>query len=264
MKIPTTKHPPIPTTEVSSLPTYLQHIEAQCAGKRNVLFRGHTNSSWKLEPKIARLALRTHFRMPAAENEMLQDFKRQALPHLPRSIQDDWDWLALAQHHGLPTRLLDWTTNALVALWFAVEKPPERKISGAVWMFFGNPNDYADNDKATNPLHTQQTLIFRPHHLTPRIIAQSGWFTIHPFRPNDLPRFVPLESVALQKWLLQKIEIPSQYFPALREDLSRCGVNAGVLLGDLNGISKQLSWVYSPLEDEVGPENVYAKTNANT
>lgn len=263
MRSSTTKKHAIPTAEVSSLPTYLQHIEEQCTGKRNVLFRGHTNSTWKLEPKIARLALRARFSLPAAEGEILQDFKRQALPHLPRAIQDDWDWLALAQHHGLPTRLLDWTTNALVALWFAVEKPPEGKANGAVWMFFGNPTDYADKEKAADPLHTQKTLIFRPHHLTPRIIAQSGWFTVHPFRPKDSPHFVPLESVALQKGLLQKIEIPSQYFPGLREDLSRCGVNAGVLFGDLNGISKQLNWEFSPLEDEVELEKLYKKDNAN-
>lgn len=245
----------IPTVEIDSLSNYLEHIKLQCAGKRNVLFRGHTNSIWELEPKIARLKLRTGFKLVEAEKEMLEDFKRQALPHLPRSLQDDWDWLALAQHHGLPTRLLDWTTNALVALWFAVEKPAEENANGAVWMFFGNPNDHTDKEKATDPLHTARTLIFRPHHLTSRIIAQSGWFTVHPFRPKDSPRFVPLEKVALQKQFLQKIEIPSRCFPALREDLSRCGINAAVLFGDLNGISKQLSWEFSPLEDEVKLKN---------
>lgn len=252
----------IPTTDACSLPEYLQHIEEQCTGERNVLFRGHTNSTWVLEPKIARLALRTHFRMPDAESEMLRDFKRQALPHLSRDLRDNWDWLALAQHHGLPTRLLDWTTNPLVALWFAVERPPEEETDGAVWMFFGAPDDYADEEKITDPLNTKRTLIFRPRHLTSRIIAQSGWFTVHRFIP-DRPGFVPLEHNSRQKARLQKIKIPGRYFPALREDLSRCGLNAGALFGDLNGISKQLSWEYSPLEDEVELERALAENASN-
>lgn len=250
MKIHSKNKPPIPTAEISSLSSYLQHIEACCVGKRNVLFRGHTNSAWRLEPKICRSKLRASFCLPTAEGEMLEEFKRLALPHLPRVIDDDWDWLALAQHHGLPTRLLDWTTNALVALWFAVEKPPEGKAYGAVWMFFGSTNHYINKENTASPLKTQKTLIFRPHHLTPRIIAQSGWFTVHPFRPHDSPHFVPLEDVSAQRAFLHKIEIPSHYFPALREDLNRCGVNAGVLLSDLNGISKHLSWEYFPHDDE--------------
>jgi hypothetical protein len=245
-----TKTAKIPVKEVGSLPEYLQHIEEQCTGERNVLFRGHTNTKWKLEPKIARFRLRTRFTLPTAEAEMLQDFKRQALPHVARELRNDWDWLALAQHHGLPTRLLDWTTNALVALWFAVERPPEDNEKGAVWMFFGEPADYADDEKIKDPLSAGRTLIFRPRHLTPRIIAQSGWFTVHKFLPGR-PGFVPLEVNSKQKARLKKIEIPSRFFPALREDLGRCGLNAGTLFGDLNGISKQLAWEFSPLDDEI-------------
>ena len=252
----------IPTVEADSLPGYLQYIESQCTGERNVLFRGHTNATWKLEPKIARLLFRTRFSMPNAEYEMLRDFKRQALPHLPRDLRDDWDWLALAQHHGLPTRLLDWTTNALVALWFAVESPPSDNGDGAVWVFFGTPADYADEEKIPNPLRTKRTLIFRPRHLTPRIIAQSGWFTIHPFTSNT-PAFLPLERNSRQKARLRKITIPGRYFPSLREDLSRCGLNAGTLFGDLNGISKQLCWEFSPLDDEVELENALAEDASN-
>lgn len=235
--------------EVGSLPEYLQYIEEQCTGARNVLFRGHTNAEWKLEPKIARLSLRANFTLPTAEAEMLRDFKRQALPYIAREFRSNWDWLALAQHHGLPTRLLDWTTNALVALWFAVERPPEDDEKGAVWMYFGNSRDYVDDETHKEPFDAGRTMIFRPGHLTPRIIAQSGWFTVHPYLPGR-PGFVPLESNLRQKARLKKIEIPSRFFPALREDLGRCGLNSGTLFGDLNGISKQITWEFSPLEDE--------------
>ena len=252
----------IPIIKADSLPVYLQYIEDLCTGKRNVLFRGHTNSKWTLTPKIARIALRDGFRMPNAESEMLRDFKRQAFPHLSRDLRDDWDWLALAQHHGLPTRLLDWTTNPLVALWFAIEKPPVGNTNGAVWMFFGQPDDYADVEKITDPWSTKRTLIFRPRHFTPRIIAQSGWFTVHPYLPSR-QGFISLENNSRQKERLRKIEIPSRYFPALREDLGRCGLNAGSLFGDLNGISKQLSWEFSPLEDEGKLEKIYSENNAN-
>src|SRR5437764_765572 len=78
-------------------------------------YRGHTNYKWTLTPSVAR-------RREHLENEltMLKRFRQDAGPRLRDRPSDDWEWLFLAQHFGVPTRLLDWTENPLVGLWFAV------------------------------------------------------------------------------------------------------------------------------------------------
>lgn len=239
----------IPKEEVGSLPHYLQRIEELYTGNYSVLFRGQRCDDWDLVPRIGRTKFRKRFpSLLETEKKIVEEFDRLSIPHLGhRDLSSPWDRLALAQHHGLPTRLLDWTTNPLVALWFAIEKPAERGKDAAVWVFSADEADYATREK--DPFALPKTLVFRPPHLDARIIAQSGWFTIHKCMA-DKSRFIPLNNNRTQKTRLLKLTIPKNYFPALRDDLARCGVTKASLFPDLAGLCGHLEWQFSPLSDE--------------
>jgi hypothetical protein len=91
-----------------------------------VWFRGQVKIDWELKPSLMR---RTGGL--AREQALAKRFRQNALLLLPQRPQTEWEWLFIMQHHGVPTRLLDWTESPLVALYFAVNEQP--KSDGAFW-----------------------------------------------------------------------------------------------------------------------------------
>ena len=67
------------------------------------------------------------------ELSLLRNFRKYAHGQPAPGIDSIWHWLALGQHHGLPTRLIDWTYSPFVALHFATEHPDEYDRDGIVW-----------------------------------------------------------------------------------------------------------------------------------
>ena len=131
-------------------------------------YRGHANSEYKLQPSLFRLPLK--YSKEDAERYLMTNFKAEATPHLIHTPSDENEWLAIAQHFGLPTRLLDWTTNALIALYFAVESQHDR--DGDVWCAgIDSTTDCLPTStylsKRTELLH--QKVIYFPRHISPRI-----------------------------------------------------------------------------------------------
>lgn len=80
------------------------------------IFRGHADVGWDLTPKAGREPYTGH------EETLFESWKLRAVEHLVANFTSDWDWLAIAQHHGLATRLLDWTANPLNPAYFAVRE----------------------------------------------------------------------------------------------------------------------------------------------
>src|SRR6266851_7274901 len=128
---------PSPVSEIRNV-SDLGRLLRKTSSSTRLLFRGQ-NVDRPLLPKIARLAQQRSIHndhLVKLERRMLDRFKKESVPLL-KGLQPttNWDWLSVAQHQGLPTRLLDWTANALAGLWFAVAAdPPEGTERGVLWV----------------------------------------------------------------------------------------------------------------------------------
>jgi hypothetical protein len=216
------------------------------------LFRGQ-EEDWELIPKIGRIDFRTS-NYEEGELKMLEDFKRLSQPHLLTVPENNWDWLALAQHHGMATRLLDWTTNPLAALWFAVNKPSKKNKPGVLWLFNVKENDFLKdsdikNDTIGSPFNQDVTKVFQPKIVTNRISAQNGWFTVGRFSKKESKIF-RFDWNKRYNQLLTKFIIPSGNFSSIRYELDTLGINKMSLFPDIDGVANYCEWLNSLLSDE--------------
>lgn len=241
------------TLEAKSLKRFVQ-LAIDLALEDHTLYRGQ-REDWALQPKLARVRLRDAKTLTDLESALMADFRNQAFGLVEVTPATEWDWLALAQHHGLATRLLDWSTNALVALWFAVREPatqaakPLQGPPGVVWVFNAKKADYADTEAAAGPYAQEAIRVFRPRHVTRRIVAQSGWFTAHPIDGRTF-QLATLPGGTGRTRPLEKIQIPCGAFSAIRDELSHMGIGYASLFPDLDGLCQDILWNHTLLEDE--------------
>jgi hypothetical protein len=196
----------------------------------DAIYRGLSREDYNLIPSVGRI----NFLDSGPEEELIifKKFKQRAIPYLEFSPSGDWDWLAIAQHHGLPTRLLDWTRNPLVALYFAVEDD-EAHEDAAVFLCLKIPT--VDVLAEPDPFHINRTLKYVPRIVTRRLAVQLGVFTAHP--DPALPFYPEAECECI------KIIIPGRLRRELRYILYRYGVNRSTLFPDLDGLAKHLRWL---------------------
>lgn len=215
-----------------------------------LLFRGQ-NIDKPLLPKLARLKL--NGKIENVEKLMIAEFERGIIPLSEFKPEDNWDILALAQHHGLPTRLLDWTYSSLVALWFAVSMAPSKNIkgqfeNGVVWVLNSDVKDFKTDTEKHEPLSNKITKIFRPKVVSRRISAQSGAFTVH--KINEGGRIIKFETNRTYGKKLTKLIVPHSEFVNLRKSLNILGINNSTIFPDLDGFCTYLERRFSKLEDE--------------
>ncbi len=234
--------------EFVELVNSIKVAEDKSGNKSDLLFRGQPVDE-PLLPKISRLPL--NGKILKIEKLMMHKFKRASLPLSEYKPEDQWDLISLAQHHGLPTRLLDWSQSALVALWFAVKDPPDsldgRKQKGVVWILKATTEDYKNDD--STPFDNKRTKIFRPKVISKRISSQSGVFTVH--KVNKGERIVQLEKHKDFSKKMIKISILPKLFALIRSQLNIMGVDYSTVFPDLDGLCGHLQWRYSKYSDEV-------------
>jgi hypothetical protein len=156
------------------------------------VFRGEDSSGYELRPKYGRAMLQNRLNSANMEKIIFREFKRTGVAHASYEPKDEWDWLALAQHHGLSTRLLDWSENPLVAAYFATMAYTSSD-DAVIYVF--DKYELDGPDVLMSPFDIASDYIFRPRHTAARISAQSGVFTVHCspdtiFSPKSLQRWV--------------------------------------------------------------------------
>jgi hypothetical protein len=227
-------------------------------------FRGVTSSNFKLIPSLYRSAVG---REKYSDPEIRTEFKRRALPLVAeRPPRDDWEWYFLMQHYGAPTRLLDWTDSALVALYFAIASYPAHSRGGAprptVWALnpwklnekagiqFVGPlvSDWAEAEKYLGPAYggnrpPRYPMALDPTFIAQRMLVQHSHFTLHGRDPRGLDEM--REDLKLENALL-KIEIRSvdESVKILRQRVALLGISETTIFPDLAGLGKELSLEY--------------------
>lgn len=222
----------------------LQTDDYRCG---HVIYRGvKDNVEHKLIPSIGRLKDYLSLDLQDLvdhEKQILSLFRHRSYGELDKIPQNDWTWLALAQHHGLPTRLMDWTNSPLVAAFFATEPDldydntikPLPNNGGAIYAL--HDCDFLDAyDTIKDPFETTEPeIVFSPV-VTNRIAGQGGVFTIHKDPRKEFQLEFEEDDEDSSRWI-HKLEFSEEVGHQIQKSLFFLGVRKGGIYPDLDGFS---------------------------
>lgn len=228
-------------------------------------FRGMPCGTHALSSPLVRLA-RSRADVRRVESAMLRNFRKYARAEAAHA-DSVWDWLALGQHRGLPTRLLDWTYSPLVALHFATDDPADFEVDGVVWCVnFVEANKRLpsrlrkilekegsdtftvemlaefDTLREFDALSRDPFVIFlEPPAVDQRILNQLALFSVMSSPEAELGDWL-----RRHPQLTRRVEIPAALKWEIRDKLDQANINERVLFPGLDGLSRWLARYYTP------------------
>lgn len=202
------------------------------------LFRGVSDSSFQLVPSIGRVRHKSIDTVVTRKEEerALWRFRDHVRPYIGLQVANDLEWMVVAQHHGLPTRLLDWSRSPLVALYFAVTTIEARQtpdgralIHGRVDVICRPPR--VSEAERRQPFSVTKVKMIDPPHVSERITRQAGILTLHPtpqqaWEPRDRQSFI--------------VHNKSKF--DIKKELDRLGVNHETLFPGVDATAEYIRW----------------------
>lgn len=237
---------------INSIQDFISYTRI-CENENKIrLYRGQEEESWSLDSKLWRLVKDSKQIQDFYDIEMniFNEFKNRYIEFKDQSTNyNDWHILSIAQHYGLPTRLIDWTSNPLIALWFAFENQKDNNNDRIVWGLVVKEELLVDF-KNDSPFHGRFVKIFEPHKIDNRITNQKSWFSIqnmHLVRGggDELPSFSEYNILNEQEEFVYHLA-RFIFKNSLRDDILRIlddfGINYLKIFPDLTGLCKQIEW----------------------
>jgi hypothetical protein len=197
----------------------------------NWIFRGHSKVGYTLVPKVGR---DPKLYSIAREERVFRNFCRRAPAVSMVGDLDLWDLLALGQHHGIPTRLLDWTTSGLIGAHFAVCNRQHDTDDAQIIAWRLKDSDVVAQDPATHPFSVSGVKFLFPRTVAQRIVTQRELFSIHS-DPTSAWRRPMRDSFPIAAWA-------KRYF---RRRLFYLGIDPQHVMGGLDGLSATLDWQFA-------------------
>lgn len=206
------------------------HEQIQNYSGSNYLYRGESKFDWNLLPKIGREEFNRVIPLIFKEEYISRAWMRYASNLTSKIPKDNWEIISLAQHHGLATRLIDWTKNPLIALFFATFD--REKEDGAFYVFdFKNETLITKNK---DPFKINFSGVFYPEGITRRVINQRGVFSIS-HNPT-----IPFNEL-MSKYDFIKFKINKKGKKSIQHSLEQYNINEFSIYNDLDNLSNYLN-----------------------